>query len=75
MCFFGTLKLESISIRGIFSYKVATTETTNLVFVLLDNDLIIGNYGAIKNVLQLHEVIVNNRKQNVSKNKNILANQ
>ena len=40
----GCDTIESISVRGLLSYKMYTTETANLVFVLLDNDLILGNY-------------------------------
>ena len=39
---FATLRLESISVRGISSYKISTTKAANLVFVLLD--LTVGNY-------------------------------
>ena len=41
---FATLRPESISVRGMFSYKISVTLTANLVFVLSDNDLIICNY-------------------------------
>ena len=54
MHFFATLRPESISVRGISSYKISTTETADLVFVLLDNDLIISNYRARKNVPWFH---------------------
>ena len=39
-----TLRPESILVRRMFTYRISTTETANLVFVLLDNDLIAGNY-------------------------------
>ena len=44
MYFFATLGLESISVRGMHLQKNSTTETYNLAFVLLDNDLIVDNY-------------------------------
>ena len=69
MYFFSILRLESISVRGLFSYKICTIETVNPVFVLSDNDLIAGNYWARKNVPLFHSVIVNNRKQNAPENK------
>ena len=67
MYFFATLRLESISVRGMYSHKISTTETENLIFVLLDNDLIEGNYWARKNFPWFHAVILNNQKQNASK--------
>ena len=35
MYFFATLRLESISVRGMHSPKISTTETENVAFVLL----------------------------------------
>ena len=34
---------ESISVRGMFSYKYSTRETANLVFVSSDKDMLVGN--------------------------------
>ena len=35
--------MESISVRGMFSYKYSARETADLAFVLSDNDLLIDN--------------------------------
>ena len=40
----ATLRLENISVRGMFSYESSTKETANLVFVSLEDYLMVGNY-------------------------------
>ena len=41
MYFFAAIRLESISVRGMHLHKIFTTDTENLAFVLLDNDLMV----------------------------------
>ena len=42
------LEQESILARGMFSCKISTRETVSLVFVLYDNDLIVGKIEPLK---------------------------
>ena len=38
------IRVDRASVKGMFLYKTSTTETENPVFLLLDNDLMVGNY-------------------------------